>query len=44
MVAHDAQMIAWIEQDPTHATLFAEDPLTAVKQAVPDIPTDLLTP
>jgi hypothetical protein len=44
LVPRDAEMMAWIERDPAHALLFAQDPLSAVKQALIDLPADLLTP
>jgi len=35
--------VTWIEKDPAHAVLFAQDPLAALKQALPDLPANLLT-
>ena len=40
LIAHNDAVMAWLEADPSHATQFAQDPVTALRQVIPDLPAD----
>jgi len=40
LIAHNHEMMTWLEADGGNAVLFARDPVAAVRQALPDLPAD----
>jgi hypothetical protein len=40
LVARNDAFFDWIEAKPEHGALFINDPVTAVRQALPDLPPD----
>lgn len=40
LVAHTAAVFAWLGASPDNTTLFVNDPVSALRQAVPDLPPD----
>jgi hypothetical protein len=40
LIAHNDAVMAWIEADPSHAVQFAQDPVAALRQVIPDLPAD----
>jgi len=40
LIARNGAFFAWIEATPEHGALFVNDPVAAIKQALPDLPKD----
>jgi hypothetical protein len=40
LIARNDALFAWIEAKPEHGALFINDPVAAVRQALPDLPPD----
>jgi hypothetical protein len=43
LISHDEIIFQWLEADAKNTILFAEDPVSALKRALPEISTKLLT-
>jgi hypothetical protein len=39
LLEHEESVLAWLAADPSHAALFSSDPIAALHQALPDLPT-----
>lgn len=40
LIGYNSQFFDWIEKDPANGTLFANDPVAAIRKALPDLPAD----
>lgn len=40
LMTHDHAVMTWLEASPDNVTLFAHDPVAALRQAIPDLPAD----
>jgi hypothetical protein len=40
LIAHDEQVMSWLESDPANAAQFAHDPFAALHAALPELPAD----
>ncbi|NDJ57512.1 hypothetical protein GWD52_11005 [Enterobacteriaceae bacterium 4M9] len=38
MTAYEQRFFAWLRDDANHMTLFMEDPISALRQAIPELP------
>ena len=38
LIARNGEFFEWIEKNPANATLFAKDPVAAIRAALPDLP------
>jgi hypothetical protein len=40
LIGRDDAVMRWLEADPANTALFATDPVTALRRALPDLPAD----